>query len=153
MIKKGNKCTVIWYDSRDDRGICTVDLCELADIDDTYLRFASAKVVPEDKRICDLTGVIGEAVNVTIRIITANIDPESIAEYCSVPTMFGGAGTGCVSEILLFNPCDKYLSPKERIEYTNTARLQLKMNGLSLSEIMELQQADGRTVLIQSDII
>ena len=152
-IKKGNKCTVIWYDSRDDRGICTVDLCELADIDDTYLRFASAKVVPEDKRICDLTGVIGEAVNVTIRIITANIDPESIAEYCSVPTMFGGAGTGCVSEILLFNPCDKYLSPKERIEYTNTARLQLKMNGLSLSEIMELQQADGRTVLIQSDII
>jgi len=152
-IKKGNKCTVVWYDSRDDRGICTVDLCELSDIDDTYLRFASAKVVSSDKRICDLTGVIGEAVNVTIRIITANIDPESIAQYCSVPTMFGGAGTGCVSEILLFNPCDKYLSARERLEYTNSARLQLKMNGLSLSDIIEVQQADGRAVLIQSDII
>ena len=67
--------------------------------------------------------------------------------------MFGGAGTGCVSEILLFNPCDKYLSARERLEYTNSARLQLKMNGLSLSDIIEVQQADGRAVLIQSDII
>lgn len=152
-LAKGNKCTVVWYDKRSETGLFSVDITDMAQFDDTYLRFASAPVAHEDKVITDLTGIIGEAVNVTIRIVTANIDPESTARYCAVPTMFGGAGTGCVTEVLLFDPTDKYLYPHERIEYTAEVRLQLRHNGLTLSDIKELSHSDGRTVLVASDLI
>ena len=150
-LRRGNKCTVVWYDKRSDKGMFAVDLTDMGEFDDTYLRFASAPVVPEDKLITDLTGIIGEAVNVTIRIITANIDPASIARYCAVPTMFGGAGTGCVTEVMLFNPKDKYLYPMERLEYADEQRLQLRHNGITMTTVAESTQADGRTVLINAD--
>lgn len=150
-LRRGNKCTVVWYDKRSDKGMFAVDLTDMGEFDDTYLRFASAPVVPEDKLITDLTGIIGEAVNVTIRIITANIDPASIARYCAVPTMFGGAGTGCVTEVMLFNPKDKYLYPLERLEYADEQRLQLRHNGITMTTVAESTQADGRTVLINAD--
>lgn len=152
-IRKANKCTVVWYDSRSEKGMYAVDIADMAEFDDTYLRFSSAPVMPYELSITDLTGIIGEAVNVTIRIVTANIDPASVAKYCAVPTMFGGAGTGCVTEIMLFNPAEKYQSPSERLEYTDSVRLQLKHNGISITDVKELEQSDGRTVLVSADLI
>lgn len=152
-IRKGNKCTVVWYDSRSDKGMFAQNLTDLAEFDETYLKFSSAPVMPEDRVITDLTGIIGEAVNVTIRIVTANIDPASVARYSAVPAMFGGAGTGCVTEILLFNPTEKYLYPSERLEFSENARLQLRHNGITMSDIKEIEQSDGRTVLVADNLI
>lgn len=151
-IRRGNNCTVVWYDKRSDNGIYTANISDSAEFEDTYLKFASCAVSSEENRICDLTNIIGEAVNVTVRIVTANIDPVSIAEYCAVPTMFGGAGTGCLCEILLFDPCDKYESQKERNEYVGGARLQLKQNGISMSNVKEMPTFTGKPVFISDDI-
>jgi len=150
-LKRSNKCTVVWYDKRSDTGYYCTTLADLAGFDDTYLRFSSAAVTPEEKKICDLTGVIAESVNVTVRIITANLDPSSVSQYCAVPTVFGGAGTGCHAEVMLFNPTDKYESPLERLDYCANARLELRQNGIALSEIIESQQSDGRVVLVTTD--
>ncbi len=152
-LRKGNNCTVIWYDKRTDRGIQSVNLSDLADFDDTYLKFASAAVVPHEQRISELTNLIGEAVNVTVKIVTANIDPASITQYCAIPAMFGGAGTGCATEIVLFNPTEKYQSAMERLEYTESARIQLRHNGISLTDVKEIRRADGRTSLIAADYL
>ncbi len=152
-IRRGNKCTVVWYDSRSEKGMYCVDLSDMGEFDDTYLRFASAPVMPSEKIITDLTGIIGEAVNVTIRIVTANIDPASVSRYCAVPSMFGGAGTGCVTEIMLFNPHDKYLDKLERLEFAASQRMRLRHNGISMTDVREMTQNDGRTVLINSDNI
>ncbi len=151
-IRRGNNCTVVWYDKRSDNGIYATNISDSAEFEDTYLKFASCAVSSEENRISALTNIIGEAVNVTVRIVTANIDPVSIAEYCAVPTMFGGAGTGCLCEVLLFDPTDKYESPRERIEYVGGARLQLKQNGISMSDIKELPTFSGKPVFISNDI-
>ena len=147
-LRRQNKCTVVWFDSRSESGMFAVSLSDMSELDDTYARFACAAVVPEDKHITDLTGIIGEAVNVTVRIVTANIDPEAVARYCAVPSMFGGAGTGCVTEVMLFNPHHKYVEPSERLEYAEGVRLQLRHNGISLSDIKEISRSDGRSVLV-----
>lgn len=152
-LRKGNSCTVVWFDRRSDNGIFAVNLTDLAGFDETYTKFSSAAVVPDEMHISDLTNLIGEAVNVTVRIITSNIDPASVSRYCAIPAMFGGAGTGCVTEIMLFNPEDKYENPLDRLEYTGSARLRLRQNGISMTEIKETQKSDGRTVLVPADRI
>ena len=53
---------------------------------------------------------------------------------------------------MLFNPTEKYASAKERLEYTDSVRLQLKHNGISLSDIKEIQNADGTTVLVSNEL-
>lgn len=150
-LRRGNKCTVIWYDKRSDKGIFSVNLSDLGELDDTYLRFSAAAVAPCEQKISELTNLIGEAVNVTVKIVTANIDPASVSQYCAIPAMFGGAGTGCVTEIMLFNPCDKYESTLERMEYSESARLQLMYNGVLLTDVKEITQPDGRAVLVCAD--
>ena len=150
-LRKGNKCTVVWYDKRSEKGMYAVELNDVGDLDDTYLKLAAAGVVPRESAITDLTGIIGEAVNVTIRIVTSNIDPQSVASYCTVPAMFGGAGTGCVTEIMLFNPHEKYVSPSERLEYSEGQRLALRHNGINMTDVKECSQPDGRVVLINAN--
>lgn len=152
-LKKANRCTVVWHDKRSDSGYYSVDMRDFSSFEDTYLKFSSAKVVGEEKRISDLCGIISEAANVTIKIATANLDPASVSEYCAIPTVFGGAGTGCHTEVLFFNPTEKYVSPAERIDYCEGARLELRRNGIALSEIIETQQSDGRTVLTAADLM
>ena len=147
-LRRGNKCTVVWYDKRSDKGIFSVNLSDLGELDDTYLRFSAAAVAPCEQKISELTNLIGEAVNVTVKIVTANIDPASVSQYCAIPAMFGGAGTGCVTEVMLFNPCDKYESSLERMEYSESARLQLMYNGVLLTDVKEITQSDGRAVLV-----
>lgn len=152
-LKRANRCTVVWYDKRSDSGYYAVDMRDFGTFDDTYLKFSSAAVVSEENQICDLCGIISESVNVTIKIVTPNVDPASVARYCAVPTVFGGAGTGCHTEVLFFNPTDKYVSPAERIDYCEGVRLELRRNGIALSEIIETQQSDGRAVLTATDLI
>jgi len=152
-LRRGNNCTVVWYDRRSDKDIYCINLSDVAEFDDTYLKFASAAVVPCEKSISELTNIIGEAINVTVKIVTANIDPSSVAQYCAIPAMFGGAGTGCVTEVVLFNPTDKYVSTTERLEYTESQRLRLRHNGISLTDVKETVRSDGGTVLVCADRI
>lgn len=144
-LQRGCKCTVAWYDGREDHKLTAVDIVDTADIYSVTEQFASAPVVSCDCRVSDLTRIIGESVNVTVKIVTANIDPISVNEYCAVPTMFGGAGTGCSTEILLFDPEEKYTSPTDRFEYTSSAYIQLRQWGIEMSEIKEHEGSDGRT--------
>ena len=152
-LRRGNACTVVWYDHRSEKGIFAVHLSDISGFDDTYTRFSSAAVVSSDMHISELTNLIGEAVNVTVRIITSNIDPSSVSQYCAIPAMFGGAGTGCVTEILLFNPADKYEEPIERLEFAENTRLRLRQNGISMTDIKETQKSDGRAVLVPAQHI
>ncbi len=152
-LRRGNHCTVIWFDQRSDSGMYTADISDSSALEDLYLKFASAPVSPEEKRITSLTGVIGDSINVTIKFITSNIDPASASEYSAVPAIFGGAGTGCVTEILLFNPADKYKNPKERLEYANNCRMEMKYTGINMIDVFEATQSDGKTVLICNELI
>ncbi len=149
-LKAGNRCTVVWF-GRD--GICTAELCDTADFDDLCLRFASTPVVPCENCIAKLTDAIGEAVNVTVRIVTANIDPANLAAYCSVPASFGGAGCGCVTEVLLFDPSERYTSPVQRREYVTDCKMRLRHQGADLFELRESTSPDGTSVLQPEELI
>ena len=79
--------------------------------------------------------LITESLNVTIRICSSHLDPVSLGQYGAIPSLFGGAGSGCLAEVLLFNPEDRYESIALRREYIAMSRIQLAKDGVDLTEL------------------
>lgn len=146
-IRHGHHCTVAWFDPREDSGVSVVDAVDLSSFEDIYNRFSGAPVVSEKQRVYDLSRLISEAANVTIRIITANLDPSSLAQYSQIPAMFGGAGSGCITEVLFYNPTEKYKAPMEREEYVSACAAKLRQQGISPSRMQLIERHGQQTLL------
>lgn len=142
-LRGGHNVTLIWNDSRADGGIIAVELTCPEDFDSVYPVFSTAPAAPENTSITDLLLLICESLNVTIRICTSNLDPLSLNNYSAIPGLFGGAGTGCVAEILLFNPEDRYEDVKIRREYVEMCRIRLAQEGVDLTELRAVRDENN----------
>jgi len=149
-LRNGNNVTLIWNDARSDTGIVAVELSCPEDFDSIYSVFATAPSAPEKTSISDLLLLIQESLNVTIRICTSNIDPLSLNQYGAIPGLFGGAGTGCVAELLVFNPEDRYEDIKIRREYVEMCRLRLAQDGVDLTELKAAKDESGHYTLTKT---
>lgn len=147
-LSRGNKCTLVWYDSREDRGFSHYNISSPIELEAAFNKFASAPTVPCEKKITDLIRIVSESMNVTIKFVTSNIDPISLSEYCVVPAMFGGAGAGCTCEVMLFNPEARYTNPIARREYGATCKERLIGCGIHMTEFKYVKTDDGASTLI-----
>ncbi|MBR6651531.1 MAG: DUF58 domain-containing protein [Clostridia bacterium] len=150
-LSRGNKCTLVWYDSREDRGFSYFNIASPVELEAAFNRFASSATVEYDKKITDLIRVVAESMNVTIKFVTSNIDPVSLSEYCAVPAMFGGAGAGCTCEVMLFNPESRYVNASARREYGATCKERLIGCGIYTTEFKYIKNNDGSTTLVAVD--
>ncbi|MBQ7836553.1 MAG: DUF58 domain-containing protein [Clostridia bacterium] len=150
-LNRGNRCTLVWYDSREDRGYHAFHIASPLELEAAFNRFSGASTVPCDKKITDLIRIINESMNVTVKFVTANIDPISLSEYCAVPAMFGGAGAGCTCEIMLFNPEGRYVDSVARREYGATCKERLISAGIHTTEFKYLKGNGSGSVLVAVD--
>ena len=142
-LESGNKCTLVWYDSRESSGVCAEELTSPEDFEAVYTRFSTAPVCGADKDVTNLTLLVQESLNVTLRIVTSNLNPAALNRYSMVPSLFGGAGTGCVTEVVLFNPETRYESVSARREYVAACKSRLAHEGVLLSELRQEIAEDG----------
>ena len=133
-LNLGNKVTLAWYDSREDNGFYSIDIFGRDELDYAFERFSGAPVADSEQKIAELTKIIDSATNVSIKFVTANIDPYSISDICDVPATFGGAGSGCSCEVLLFNPEGRYTDPTARLEYAQGAKERFISAGIHMTE-------------------
>lgn len=146
-LRNGNTVTLIWTDRRQDGGIAAVELTCPEDFDAIYPVFATTPPCSEKENVTTLLPLISESLNVTIRICTSNLDPLSVNKYSAIPGLFGGAGTGCVSEVLLFNPENRYENVSIRREYVEMCRIRLAQDGVDLTELTTAQDESGHYTL------
>ncbi|MBE6541461.1 MAG: DUF58 domain-containing protein [Ruminococcaceae bacterium] len=142
-LGNGNQVNLMWTDKRQDNGIAAVELTCSEDFDAVYPVFATTPLSSEKDDISSLLPLITESLNVTIRICTSNIDQFSLNKYCMIPGLFGGAGTGCVAEVLLFNPEDRYEDVQIRREYVEMCRTRLAQDGVTLTEMKTVKDSTG----------
>ena len=142
-LRNGNHVTLIWTDRRQTGGVAAVELTCPEDFDVVYPVFATTPPCSDKESVTDLLPLINESLNVTIRICTSNLDPLSLNRYSSIPGLFGGAGTGCVTEILLFNPEERYEDIKIRREYVEMCRIRLAQDGVDLTELSASKDETG----------
>ena len=143
-LNNGNTVTLVWVDKRQKGGIAAVELTCPEDFNVVYPVFATTSPCSEKDNVTTLLPLITESLNVTIRICTSNIDPLSLNRYASIPGLFGGAGSGCVAEVLLFNPEERYTDVKIRREYIEMCRNRLAQDGVDLTELEAAKDESGR---------
>lgn len=146
-LRQGNTVTLIWTDRRQDHGIAAVELTCAEDFEAIYPVFATTPSCSEKDGITKLLPLITESLNVTIRICTSNIDPLALNKYSAIPSLYGGAGTGCVAEVLLFNPEERYEDVRIRREYIEMCRIRLAQDGVDLTELKTVRDTTGNYVL------
>ena len=146
-LRNGNEVSLIWNDRRQDGGIAAVLLTCPEDFDAIYPVFATAPACSEKENVATLLPLISESLNVTIRICTSNLDPLSVNKYAAIPGLFGGAGTGCVTEVLLFNPEERYEDARIRREYVEMSRIRLAQDGVDLTELVARKDENGHVTL------
>ncbi len=147
-IKSGNICTVCWYDRRADGGICSVALSGEAEFENVFTKLATAANVPEDSYVTGLSSVISESSDVKIKIVTSNIDPHSTSEIKALPSKFGGAGTGCSTELLVYSPSERYEDPTEREAYAAGICSDLVRGGIAAHRWEESTDISGSPVFV-----
>lgn len=147
-LRAGNDCTLMYFDIRSEDSIAVHDLTSAGDFESIFKSFASTPICPRENSVMRLSSLIGESLNVTIRIITSAIDSGTISEYAAMPSMFGGAGSGCVTEVILFNPEQRYSDLSARRDYIDLCKSRLAQNGVVLTEIKSEQiTGDGRILI------
>ncbi|MBQ8640752.1 MAG: DUF58 domain-containing protein [Clostridia bacterium] len=134
-LRQGNEVTLLWTDSRMDDGVAAAVLTCPEDFTALYETFATTPPCSEHQTMERMLPLITESLNVTIRICTSHLDPVSLGQYGAIPSLFGGAGSGCMAEVLLFNPEDRYESVALRREYVAMSRIQLAKDGVNLTEL------------------
>ena len=137
-LRLGNSCTLIWFDSREESGIGVAEMTAPEDFDAIYPRFGTAPLTDAEDRVARLTLLVRESLNVTLRIVTPHLDGVSMGEYAAVPAMFGGAGTGCITEILFFDAEERCADVQARREYVEMCRDRLAQDGVVLTQISPL---------------
>lgn len=147
-LRAGNDCTLIYFDMRNEDSIAVCDLSSVGNFESVFKSFASAPLCPHENSVMRLSSLISESLNVTIRIVTSAIDGASISEYAAMPSMFGGAGTGCITEVMLFNPEQRYSDANTRRDYIGLCKSRLAQNGVILTEIKSTQITDDGTIFI-----
>lgn len=141
-LRQGNTVTMVWNDIRVEEEVCTAQLTCPEDLTEVFDRFATTPPCDATRSIRELFSMIREPMNITLRICTSHLDPLSLGEYCMIPSLYGGAGNSCVTEICLFSPEERYEKPSLRREYVEMSRITLAKEGVDL---IELTVHDGGT--------
>lgn len=147
-IRKGNVCTLAWFDRREDSGICTVTSASAGEFENAYNKLSTAPCADSEDGVSRLTAAVTESSNITMKIVTSNLDPASVSELSRIPAMFGGAGTGCTAEVVMFSPAHRFEDPMERRAYTAETSLRLLKSGVSSFEMAEGTDGSGNPVFI-----
>lgn len=147
-IKKGNACTVVWFDPREDSGIASVFVRSEEEFESVYMKLSTAQTVEKDARVSALSIAITDASNVTVKVVTSNIDPVSVSELSRIPMSFGGAGTGCSAKVYIFSPSERYERPLERRAYTAGVSAGLLRDGIFSAELTESSDERGSATFV-----
>lgn len=147
-LMHGSRCTLVWFDEREESGLMMCDIESLGDLDRIYHRFATAPVTTAEHEVSALAALIESTGGMTVRVVTANIDPYAEASYEKMPSVYGGTGTGNVTEILLFNPEERYEDRAARRSYIDMCRSGLSSGGVNLTEVRRFMYGDGVLRLI-----
>lgn len=130
-ISLGNRCTVVWFDEREESGIAAYGFSTPYEFEPVYFKLSTAPVVSPSLRVSSLTAAVGDVTTSKIKVVTSNIDPVSLGETEQMPAKLGGVGSGCNAEVLIFSPCERYEDPSERAAFSADAENRLISKGIT----------------------
>jgi len=146
-LRRGNICTLLWYDARAEEPVRSFEIASGADLEAIWPSFTTTPCCGPENDISRLTVGITDSLNVTVRVISAALDPVTLTATEAIPAMLGGASAGSVTEFFLFDPSFCYEPEKTRREEVIRAGERLLEGGVRMKIVKEMLHADGQVTL------
>lgn len=131
-LRRGHEVMLLWFDRRSDTGVFAYSLRGVDQFENIYHLFATAPLCAPDKKVTTLTAMLSDIQSAKQMFVVSTMDTPMIADLSSLPGV-SDAGSFGSAEVVLYNPEERFLHPKERALYLEGCREQLAASGLSLT--------------------
>ena len=129
-LRAGNRCLLMWFDARAEKGAFGFELQEESDFEAIYQLFATAPLCsPEGHSPLRLRQMLLDTQGVKQVFVSAALRQEDISALCQVPGLRGGGEFGS-AELVYYNPEERFAHPEARRVYLEDCRHMLAQNGI-----------------------
>ena len=142
-FRNGKIVNLMWFDRRSEAGAYCVTLHGKEDFELIFREFATAPLCAAEDTVARLCAMAAETQSTKQIFVTGAIDRASVSALCSIPGMTEGATFGS-SQVMLYNPEERFANRTQRLRYIEGCRGQLAENGLVLVEGRLPEQNEGR---------
>jgi hypothetical protein len=129
-LRRGHEVVLVWYDRRSESGVCAYSFRSPVELQAIYSSFATAPLSGRDRFVGALSSLAGDTSGIRQIFVTAALDRETVSAYSSMAV---GGGVSGGTEILLYNPDERFLYPARRRSYIEGCRDELAQRGILLT--------------------
>ena len=131
-LRKGHEVLLLWFDRRSDTGVFAYPLRGADEFENIYHLFATAPLCAPDRKVTSLTAMVSDIQSAKQMFVVSTMDTAMLTDLCGLPGV-SDAGSFGSAEVVLYNPEERFRSPRDRANYLEGCREQLAANGLSLT--------------------
>ncbi len=130
-LRGGNTVRLMWFDDRASLGAFAYELGAPEDLELIFDLFATAPVLRDtkDRDVSRLAAMAPDNSEVRSIYIVPALDDASVSAFCD---MHGATGGNSTTELILFDPEERYLDIDTHREYIDGCRAQLSESGIKL---------------------
>lgn len=144
-LRKGHEVLLLWFDRRSDTGVFAYPLRGADEFENIYHLFATAPLSSPDRKVTSLTAMVSDIQSSKQLFVVSTMDAAMLTDLAALPGV-SDAGSFGSAEVLLYNPEERFLHPRDRAHYLEGCREQLAASGLSLTAgSFHITQSEGGT--------
>ena len=145
-LRRGHEVLLLWFDRRSDTGVFAYPLRGADEFENIYHIFATAPLTTPDRKVTSLTAMVSDIQSAKQMFVVSAMDSAMLTDLASLPGV-SDAGSFGSAEVVLYNPEERFLHPRDRALYLEGCREQLAAAGLSLTagKFNVIQPEGGKT--------
>lgn len=130
-LREGRQVWLLWFDSREEAGVCAYFVRTEEDFESIYRQFATAPVVYDEKDVTELSVIPERFGDMRSIYVTGAMDAVSVSRFCAVSAHMSA---GRETDIILYDPMERFANAHARRSYIEGCRLRLAERGYRLHE-------------------
>ncbi len=145
-LRRGHEVLLLWFDRRSDMGVFAYPLRGVDEFETIYRIFATAPLTTPDRKVTSLTAMVSDIQSAKQMFVVSTMDTAMLTDLAALPGV-SDAGSFGSAEVVLYNPEERFLHPRDRALYLEGCREQLAASGLSLTagRFNVIQPEGGKT--------
>ncbi|MBR5615833.1 MAG: hypothetical protein IKW66_03340, partial [Clostridia bacterium] len=131
-LRMGNRCYLVWFDSRVEGGVLAYDLTDENDFDGIFRLFATAPLCRPEQKVSRLRTMVADTQSIKQIFVVPAPDEETVTEFSNMGDLTDGSSQGAV-ELLCYEPEERFADVSARRRFMENCRALLQGNGIRLS--------------------
>ena len=131
-LRSGNRCYLVWFDSRVEGGVLAFDLTDENDFDGIFRLFATAPLCRPEQKVSRLRTMVADTQSIKQIFVVPAPDEVTVTEFSNMGDLTDGSSQGAV-ELLCYEPEERFADVGARRRFVENCRALLQANGIRLS--------------------